>query len=82
MKVQIVHDRAGSILAAFAQAGGERRGHLIALEPDQTVADVDLPDAALSDAQARGEEASRHLADLVENYRFDAGRLVNKATGA
>jgi hypothetical protein len=78
MKIQIVHDRSGSILAALAASNGERRGVLSPLDETQTFAEIDVPDGQMSDAELRGDEPSPYLSELIERYRFIDGRLVER----
>lgn len=78
MKIQIVHDRSGSILAALARAEGERQGFLLPADEAQMVAEVDAAEITMSDDELRGNVPSRVLADLVDHYRFGDGRLVRR----
>ena len=79
MRIQILHDRSGAILGALAQTDGERAGTLIPVDDSQVLADVDAADLDMSESELRGDEPSRQLADLVEHYRFEDGRLVRRS---
>lgn len=77
MRVQILHDRDGTICAAFAPEG-DRQGGLMSNDPEQTVIEVDAPEQT-SDAQSEhGDRVSATLARLVDDYRVDSGRLVSR----
>jgi hypothetical protein len=82
MRIQVLHDRSGAILAALVRTEGERAGTLIPVEESQELADVDAPDLDMTESERRGDEPSRQLAELVEHYRFEDGRLVRRGDPA
>lgn len=82
MKVQIIHDRSGAVLAAFARTGGERMGSLEPLDDSQSLLEVDAEDVNLSEADVRDGKPSRSLADVVDQYQVRDGRVVRRSADA
>jgi hypothetical protein len=81
MRVQVLHDLEGTICGAFAPEEG-RKGGLIARDPDRTVIEIDAPELAADSRTEYGNQVSATLAHLVENYRVDSGRLVERTNAS
>jgi hypothetical protein len=69
MKLTIVHDRDGNILSLVAYPTDAPPA--IPHNADGFVTQIDAPDVSLD---LGDERIAVQLADLRENYRFDAGR--------
>jgi hypothetical protein len=79
MKIQVLHDSAGTIYSIFAPAEGCRKGSIESPDPDRTVTEVDAPDISLSTDSESNKDVAAALASLMQDYQIESGRLVARS---
>jgi hypothetical protein len=79
MKIQVLHDSAGTIYSIFAPVEGSRKGSIESPDPDRTVTEVDAPDISLSTDSESNKEVAAALASLIQDNRIVSGRLIARS---
>lgn len=79
MRIQVLHDNAGTICGIFAPAEGSRRGGIVSPTPDLTVIEVDAPEIAPASRSDEGDSVTATLAQLTQNYEVRSGHLVERS---
>jgi hypothetical protein len=79
MKIQVLHDSAGTIYSIFAPVKGSRKGSIESPDPDRTVTEVDAPDISLSTDSESNKDVAAALASLIQDNRIVSGRLIARS---
>jgi hypothetical protein len=81
MKIQVLHDKAGTICAVFAPTDSGRKGGIEAPDDQTTVIEADVPEIKpAADAQQQ-DAVSTTISHVLENYEVRGGRLVERRSG-
>lgn len=79
MRIQVLHDKAGTILAVFAPSGTSRRGGIEAPDAETTVIEADVKEVAPVSDAVNMDPVTTTIGHVMNRYEVRGGRLVERA---